>query len=828
MSGDIEKSDKVTLTIDGRSVTVPAGTLVIRAAEQVGVQVPRFCDHPLLAPVGACRQCLVEVPDAGNGRPIPKPQASCTLAVAPGMVVETQVTSQVAEKAQRGVMELLLVNHPLDCPVCDKGGECPLQNQAMSTGNAESRFSASGGVKRTFPKPINVSAQVLLDRERCVLCARCTRFSDQISGDPFIALMDRGAMQQVGIFDPDRDERGTSERPRGQSSVEKQPYDSYFSGNAIQICPVGALTSADYRFRARPFDLVSTPSIAEHDSCGAAIRVDHRRGKVMRRLAGNDPEVNEEWISDKDRFGFRYVRAAARLTHPLVRDAETGELRAASWPEAFTVAARGLAAARDTGGVGVLTGGRLTAEDAYAYSKFARVVLGTNDIDFRSRPHTAEEAAFLASAVALTGPYDGGISYADLERAASVLLLGLEPEDEAATIFLRLRKAAGANGANGAGTRIASVAPYTSRGLAKMKGRLIRTAPGEEVAAIRAIAGDAELALGETGVILVGERLALTPGALTAAVELAESTGARLAWVPRRAGDRGAVETGCLPNLLPGGRPVEDAAARVDAAAAWGLTSLPAAPGRDGNGIISALVDGELGGVVVAGVDVDDLADPAAARAALDAAGFVVSLELRETDVTRRADVVFPVAPVTEKAGTFVTWEGRPRTFARVFDVPGSLPDVRVLSGIAEELSAPLGFRTIEEACAELEEVGPWDGERPTLPGIAAHPERKVLKTKLTLATWKQLIGTASLLEDEHTLLATSRPAVARITAETHAMLKGVAEVTLTGDRGQITLPVEVADLPEGVVWVPENAFGAGVLAELSSPGGMVSVKGAH
>jgi NADH-quinone oxidoreductase subunit G len=805
----VEKSDKVTLTVDGRSVTVPAGTLVIRAAEQVGVQIPRFCDHPLLAPVGACRQCLVEVPDAGNGRPIPKPQASCTLTVAPGMVVETQMTNPVAEKAQRGVMELLLINHPLDCPVCDKGGECPLQNQAMSTGESESRFSAGGGVKRTFEKPINVSAQVLLDRERCVLCARCTRFSDQISGDPFIALVDRGALQQVGIY-------------------EKEPYNSYFSGNAIQICPVGALTSADYRFRARPFDLVSTPSIAEHDACGAAIRVDHRRGKVMRRLAGNDPEVNEEWISDKDRFGFRYVRAAARLTHPLVRDTETGELRAASWPEAFTVAARGLAAARQAGGgkgVGVLTGGRLTAEDAYAYSKFARVALGTNDIDFRARPHTDEEAAFLASAVALSGPFNGGVSYADLESAASVLLLGLEPEDEAATIFLRLRKAAKAHGA---GIRIASVAPYTSRGLAKMKGRLIRTAPGEEVAAIRATANDTALGLDASGVILVGERLALTAGALTAAVELAHSTGARLAWVPRRAGDRGAVETGCLPNLLPGGRPVADSAARVDAAAAWGLTSLPAEPGRDGNEIIAALASGNLGGVVVAGVDLDDLADPAAARAALRAAGFVVSLELCESDVTRTADVVFPVAPVTEKAGTFVTWEGRPRSFDQIFNVPGSLPDVRVLAGIAEELGSPLGFRTIEAARAELEEVGPWDGERPELPAVPAHAERKVLKTKLTLATWKQLIGNASLLADEATLQATGRPAVALITAETHAMLKGVAEVTLTGDRGQITLPVEVSDLPDGVVWVPENAFGAGVLAELSSPGGMVSVKGAH
>src|SRR6476620_9479143 len=341
-----EKSDEVTLTIDGIEVSVPKNTLVIRAAEQIGVQIPRFCDHPLLAPVGACRQCLVEVPDAGNGRPIPKPQASCTLTVADGMVIRTQVSSPVADKAQHGNMEFLLINHPLDCPVCDKGGECPLQNQAMSNGGGESRFHE---VKRTYPKPINISAEVLLDRERCILCARCTRFSEQIAGDPFIALVERGALQQVGIY-------------------EKEPFESYFSGNTIQICPVGALTSAAYRFRSRPFDLVSSPSVTEHDASGSAIRVDHRRGKVMRRLAGNDPEVNEEWISDKDRFGFTWARQDDRLTHPQVRDEETGELRTASWPEAFAVAARGLKKAKRQ--VGLLPGGRLTAEDAYAWSKF--------------------------------------------------------------------------------------------------------------------------------------------------------------------------------------------------------------------------------------------------------------------------------------------------------------------------------------------------------------------------------------------------------------------------------------------------------------------------
>ncbi|GGO90322.1 NADH-quinone oxidoreductase [Nocardioides phosphati] len=785
--------DKVTLTVDGMSVTVPKGTLVIRAAEQVGVQVPRFCDHPLLAPVGACRQCLVEVPDGGNGRPIPKPQASCTLTCAEGMVVETQVSNPVAEKAQRGVMELLLINHPLDCPVCDKGGECPLQNQAMSSGQGESRFAAQGGVKRTFEKPIPISPQILLDRERCIVCQRCTRFAAEIPGDPGIALIERGARQQIG-------------------TATDAPFDSYFSGNVVQICPVGALTSADYRFRARPFDLVSSPSIAEHDACGAAIRVDHRRGKVVRRLSGNDPEVNEEWISDKDRYAFRYQRPAARLQHPLVRDAETGELRAASWPEAFTVAARGLAAAKAAGGVGVLTGGRLTGEDAYAYSKFARVVLGTNDIDFRARPHSAEEAQFLASTVALSND----VQYADLDRAASVVLLGLEPEDEAGTLFLRLRKAVRANG-----LRVVAVAPFASRGLLKLGGQLVQAAPGEEAGAIAMLEG-----IGADTVLLVGERLASSPGALSAATALAATTGARLAWVPRRAGDRGAVETGCLPNLLPGGRPVEEPTARIDLGAAWGVEHLPAGIGRDGDAILAAAAAGELAGLVIGGVAAEDLADPAHALAAIDAAGFVVSLELTETSVTRLADVVLPVAPVTEKAGMFVTWEGRPRTFAKIFDVPGSMPDLRVLAGIADEMGTTLGFATTDGARAEMEQVGPWDGERPAAPSEKPAPARKVLKTKLALATWKQLVGHGSLVEEGSVLLETQRPAVARITAETHEMLRGATEVTLTGDRGQVTLPVEVADLPEGVVWVPANAWPGGVLATLAGPGASVSVKG--
>jgi NADH-quinone oxidoreductase subunit G len=786
-----EKTDLVNLTVDGIAVSVPKDTLVIRAAEQVGVQIPRFCDHPLLAPVGACRQCLVDIPDAGNGRPFPKPQASCTLPVAEGMVVNTQATSPVADKAQQGIMEFLLINHPLDCPVCDKGGECPLQNQAMSNGRGESRFSATGGVKRTYPKPINISAQVLLDRERCVLCARCTRFSEEIAGDPFIALIERGALQQVGIY-------------------EKEPFESYFSGNTIQICPVGALTSAEYRFRSRPFDLVSTPSVAEHDACGAAIRGDHRSRQVMSRRAGHDPEVNEEWITDKDRFAFHYATAPDRITYPRVRD-EDGSLRPASWPEAFAVAARGLA---DAGASAVLTGGRITAEDGYAYSKFARVALGTNDIDFRSRPLSTEETAFLASDVVLKQ----GATYGDLEAAATVVLVGLEPEDEAGAIFLRLRKAT-----RKGHTRVVSIAPFASRGLQKLDGQLVATRPGREALALQDLLGHADYGIDGTSVILVGERLATSPGALSAAAEVAAKTGAKLAWVPRRAGDRGAVETGCLPNLLPGGRPVADAAARVDAATAWGVDSLPETAGRDADAIVAAVNAGELHGLVVGGVDPDDTADPAAFRAALDRASFVVSLELRESAVTEVADVVFPVAPVTDKAGMFVTWEGRPRTFDAIFSSPTSLPDLRVLAGIAEELGTSLGFRTVAEARTQMEEMGPWDGDRASLDRVQAHD---VSDPGITLASWKQLLDLGTMQDGDDNLRATARMPVARVSATVYDAL-GPA-VTVTGDRGSVTVPAVVADIADDVVWLPGNSFGRGLLAEVGLPGSTVTLKGAQ
>jgi NADH-quinone oxidoreductase subunit G len=784
----------VTLTIDDVEVTVPEGTLIIRAAEQIGVQIPRFCDHPLLDPVGACRQCLVDVPDAGNGRPMPKPQASCTIPVAPGMVVRTQKSSPVADKAQQGIMEFLLINHPLDCPVCDKGGECPLQNQAMTNGRGETRFVET---KRTFPKPINISAQVLLDRERCVLCARCTRFSEQIAGDPFISMLERGALQQVGIY-------------------EKEPFESYFSGNTIQICPVGALTSAAYRFRSRPFDLVSVPSICEHCASGCALRTDFRRGKVMRRLAGDDPEVNEEWNCDKGRFGFMYARVGDRLAAPQIRDPESGQLRPASWSEAFAHAARGLAVAGTS--VGVLPGGRLTAEDAYAYSRFARAVLGTNNVDFRARGISDEEADFLAAhVVTRQGP-----TYADLEHASAVVLVGFEPEDESPIVFLRLRKAVRAHG-----TRVYSIASHSSNGLAKLGGRLLTTTPGDEAAAVSAVATDPEVALDAGGVILVGERMATSPGALTAVAALAHTTGAKLGWVPRRAGERGALETGNLPGLLPGGRPLDRADARVDIAAAWGVDVLPSVAGLNTTQMLGAAAAGDLAALVVGGVEIDDLPDSGIARQAIERVGFLVSLEVRESDVTAHADVVFPIAPVAEKTGMFVNWEGRVRPFARAIETH-ALPDVRVLSGIADEIGRPLGFSTVEAARADLTELGPWDGERtsdgPENAGTALLSDPPVESepagrsgTRMVLSTWRPLIDDGRGVDGDNALKATARRAAAVVSGGVLEAL-GVEEgdaVTVSTAAGSVSLPVRVGDIGDDVVWLPSNSAGINLRRDL-------------
>ncbi|MCZ0987565.1 NADH-quinone oxidoreductase subunit G [Streptomyces diastatochromogenes] len=802
----VPPEDLVTLTIDGVEISVPKGTLVIRAAEQLGIEIPRFCDHPLLDPAGACRQCIVEV----EGQR--KPMASCTITCTDGMVVKTHLTSPVAEKAQHGVMELLLINHPLDCPVCDKGGECPLQNQAMSHGNAESRFE---GRKRTYEKPVPISTQVLLDRERCVLCARCTRFSNQIAGDPMIELLERGALQQVGTGEGD-------------------PFESYFSGNTIQICPVGALTSAAYRFRSRPFDLVSSPSVCEHCSGGCATRTDHRRGKVMRRLAANDPEVNEEWICDKGRFAFRYAQLKDRFDTPLVRNAE-GFLEPASWPEALEAAARGLAAARSR--AGVLTGGRLTVEDAYAYSKFARVALDTNDIDFRARVHSGEEADFLAAQVAGRGrDLDGtGVTYSSLEKAQAVLLVGFESEEEAPGVFLRLRKAWRQHK-----QQVFALATHATRGLEKAGGTLLPAAPGTETEWLDALASGvgleepgakaAEALRTEGAVIVVGERLAAVAG--DSPPPYARPPPPARSWCGSRAGRASAA-----PSRRARCRRCCRAAARRPTARAGGgrrrlgLAELPLRYGRDTHQIIEAAATGELSALVVAGVEAADLPDPARAREAFDSVGFLVSLELRPSEVTEHADVVLPVAAVAEKAGTFLNWEGRVRFFEAALK-PDQMArrlaptDARVLQMLADAMDVHLGLPDLRTARAEIDRLGAWDGPRASEPMETAGALPRPPWARPCSPDTGCCSTTVSCRRATRRSPAPGTPH-ARVSAATaaEAGVQNGELLAVTGSAGTVELPLQVTEMPDRVVWLPLNSVGSGVASHTGAqPGSLVRI----
>ena len=841
----------VKVTIDDVELDVPAGTLVIRAAEQAGIRIPRFCDHPLLEPVAACRQCLVEVgmPDRNTGelRFMPKPQPSCAQTVTPGMVVKTQHTSEVARRAQEGVMEFLLINHPLDCPICDKGGECPLQNQAMSEGRESSRFIDA---KRTYRKPLKLTSQILLDRERCILCQRCVRFGKEIAGDPFLDLQGRGGGtaptehhhfmgEQVGSFDTavldyfnpqakDNVKAGIS-GPYGQEGiigsfnegdlapndrdVSGRAFASYFSGNIIQICPVGALTSNDYRFRARPFDLVSTASVTEHDASGSAIRVDIRRGEVLRRLAGNDPEVNEEWITDKDRFAFKWS-GVQRLNTPFVR--ENGQLVPTSWSDALDRVHRALTGLSGDQ-VGFLPGGRLSFEDAWAWSKFARSVVGSDSIDMRSRSHSEEERSFLAAHVAGSGL---GVTYSQLENAGQVLLVGLEPEDECGAIFLRMRKAT-----RKGKLRVASLAPMTSRGLAKLSGELLRCAPGTEVevaAEIREGGEFADLASRlDGGVILVGERASRTPGLLSEVVRLAERTHCHIQWVPRRAGERGGVEAGLLPGLLPFGRPLASQEARESLA--WG--EIPAQRGLDATQMVEAAADGRVKALVVGGVDLRDFDDPAAARKALDQVDFLVSLEVRRSEVTDRADVILPVAPPLEKNGTFINWEGRLRPFGQAI-ASRSQTDRLVFDALASEFGVDLGLHDLVGLYDQVNPLMQWNGQREEFLPATASELVEVGQGEALLATHKPMLD-AGRLQDGASMLAGSarRPVVfaSRATVAGLGIDEG-EELTLSTQRGSITLPLQFADLPDGVVWVPECSQGSIVHESLGNFGSSVTL----
>jgi NADH-quinone oxidoreductase subunit G len=703
----------------------------------------------------------------------------------------------VARAGQEGNLELLLINHPLDCPMCDKGGECPLQDQTLAHGPGETRFIET---KRRYEKPIKISETVLLDRERCVLCARCTRFSSEIAGDPFIELFERGALEQVAIY-------------------EDEPYESYFSGNVVQICPVGALTSPSYRFQARPFDLSSTDGVCNHCAAGCNLRIDARRGLVTRQLARDNDDVNEAWNCDRGRYGFAYAQSPQRVLVPHL--SEDGKLRTASWSEALRRAADGIRAA-GTRGVGVLVGGHLTDQDAYALQKLARVALGTNNVDARAWPED-EAAAAAAAQVAGRGPDDGMPTYRDLEAARAIVVVDLDPHEESPILWLRLRKAALRRGVPvvAVGSRPGRLAEFAT---------VVATRPGGQAEALDRLGrgeGDAGRLLtgapdgegeGEQGdvIVLAGWRGGAT-GGLAAAARLAATLGGRFAWVPRRAGDRGALDVGARPDLLPGGRPVGDAAARGELAEAWG-GELPEVPGQDGPAMVAAAAAGELGVLVLAGVDLHrDYGPRELATQALERA-FVIAVDHEVNDTTSQADVLLPGMVHAETEGTFTDWEGRVQATHRAVPVGGAAQEIWDLADqLAARLGVDLGFAGVGRIAAETERyrrrpagvaAGETGGEPlSTAPEPSAPEERD--EDGLDLVTYPLLLDGASMLARAADLNRETPGAFVELHPDDAARLGladgATAEVDFGEDR-TARLPVRVAPtVAPGCAFVPAN-----------------------
>ncbi|MCA1830867.1 MAG: NADH-quinone oxidoreductase subunit G, partial [Actinobacteria bacterium] len=728
-------AELVTVTIDGREISVPKGTLVIRAAEMLGIYVPRFCDHPLLDPLGACRQCLVEI--EGQRKPL----TACTTTVTDGMIVKTEFTSELAADAQKGVLELLLINHPLDCPMCDKGGECPLQDQALAYGPGGSRYIDP---KRRFTKPVPINPLVRLDRERCVLCARCTRFADQISGAPFIELFERNALEQVAIF-------------------EDEPYDDVFSGNVTQICPVGALTSQTFRFLARPFDMTTTPSTCTRCSSGCAIDQQERRGQIARVLAKTNPDVNDEWLCDKGRFGYAYVASAQRVTEPLVR--KGNDFVAVSWAEAVAEIAQHIEDARGEPSA-VLTSGDLLDEDAYALSRFARVVLGTNDVDHRMRAGSDEEERIL-----LAVQKSQTATYADIDAARTIVVAGFDPREESPIVYLRIRKAWRKRGA-----RVIEVGPRRTS-LRHAGAEWVSCAPGEEAAALSSLVLDE----GPT-VVLAGDRLATSSGALTAAWNLALSSGGRFGWVPRKGGARGAIAAGLHPALLPGARSTHWEKHRSEVQQVWGAAP-PELAGRETRELLQRA--GEYGVLWLAGADpARDFADATLGASALEAARFVVAQDMFLTDSAMRAHVVLPAAAAYERTGTITNWEGRAQQVAPVIPGAGvSLPDHEILAVVAEALDVAWPS-TIAQLRTEMRALVPEPREPEQLPEQPA-PKRR---TGYTLFTFPLLIDAGTMMTGGSALMDTADEPFIEMNVEDAKKLGiGPGElVRVTSPRGQL------------------------------------------
>jgi NADH-quinone oxidoreductase subunit G len=614
--------DVITLTINGREAVARRGNMVIQAALVADEYVPHFCYHPRLKPVGMCRQCMVEI-DGPRG---PMMVVSCMTPVAEGQVVRTD-TEQV-RRAQEGMLELLLVNHPLDCPVCDKGGECPLQDQAMSHGPGESRYLEA---KRHFEKPIPLSDLVNLDRERCILCDRCTRFADEVAGDRLIRFVSRGNDTQVLTF-PD------------------EPFVSYFSGNTVQICPVGALTAQPYRFKARPWDLSLRESTCTTCSVGCRVVVQSSRDEVLRYQGIDSDPVNWSWMCDRGRFDFQAIHSEYRLTRPLV-NLESG-LVETSWNTALRAAASMVNDALAAGGadsIAILGGARGSNEDAYAWAQLADAI-GTPWRDAQLGDGLPAGILGLPRA-----------TIDDCARAATVVLLAPDLKEELPVLHLRLRDAAESRT-----TRIIEFATHET-GMAPSVWRSVRYEPGGQAGAVAKALADPEISeqLASGDVVIVAGR-----------ANLAESADATVAALQR------------LLDALPSAR-VLPALRRGNVVGALQLGLAPTAADRDALASLRAAAEGRIELLVLLGADpLSDCPDADLARRAIAGARRVLSVDTFASASSQHADVVLAASAYAEKGGTTTNLEGRVTTLAQQVTATGtSRPDWM----IAVELGLMIG-----------------------------------------------------------------------------------------------------------------------------------------
>jgi NADH-quinone oxidoreductase subunit G len=678
-----EAGATVEISIDGRAVTAGAGEFLIAAAERAGTFIPRFCYHPRMKPVGMCRMCLVEV-SGPRGATL---QPACYVAVAEGMEVVT--TSEKVKKAQDGVLEMLLVNHPLDCPVCDKGGECPLQDQVLAYGPGESRFLEE---KRHWAKPIPISELVLLDRERCIQCGRCVRFANEVAGEAQIDFLGRGDMVEVNVF-------------------EGEAFSSYFSGNTVQICPVGALTASPYRFTARPWDLDQVESTCTLCAFGCRAAVQSSANRITRLLGMDSDPVNQSWLCDKGRFGSEAVNAEERLTEPLIR--RHGVLQPASWAEALSLVAGRLGDAKTSGGaeaIGMIGGARLSNEDAYAWAKLAKGILGTDSVD-------AQMGDGLPAELVVSLPR---ASIDEACAARCLVLLAGDLREELPVLFLRLRGAAVDDE-----LAVVELTPQSSS-LTPYAVASLSYRPGEAAELARALAGAgacptgiepsvwaaATAAVGRAGsggdgvVVILGRPSLAEDGRLVAAAATAMAEAwpsARFLPALRRGNVMGALDMGLAPGLLPGRVALDDGRSWFQEQ--W--PAVPAARGRDATGILRGLGDGTVAALVLLGADpLSDFPDRTLAAEALERADFVVAVDGFLSGSAAHADVVLPAAIAHEHPGTTTNIEGRLTRLGQKLVAPGQCwPDWMIASELAARLGGDLGVSAVSEIWDEIERV---------------------------------------------------------------------------------------------------------------------------